>query len=276
MPFGTLSGRNSPPTTAFGFNLATCLRSLIDPRWMPGYERGGYGLAYLDYGQQEFAIQAQRSMDANMIKAYQSGDPYTYYPQLAGYTPEQAKAQRNQFKCATLGIGYGMGVEKLGYYVGVDYGRADELFNVHQTTFQGYWKWQENVVMEHWRREITMTIPYDGWQYNTVGAKRGTVYNFFMQGGGSTMLRAAIRDCHKAGIVIHAPVHDALLIGAPVKDLPDAVATASRLMSDAGERVLEGVLRPRVDGKLIVNDRYRDKRGVDMWGTITGILQLED
>jgi hypothetical protein len=69
MPFGTLSGRNARSTTAFSFNLATGLRSLIDPRWMTGYERGEYGFAYLDPGQQEFAMQAQRSMDMMMMTA---------------------------------------------------------------------------------------------------------------------------------------------------------------------------------------------------------------
>ena len=49
-----------------------------------------YGLAYIDYGQQEFAIQAVRSMDPEMLAAYRSGDPYTFYPQRAGYTHEQA------------------------------------------------------------------------------------------------------------------------------------------------------------------------------------------
>jgi DNA polymerase-1 len=275
-PLSTLSGRNAPSTTDFSFNLATCLRSLIDPRCMPGYERDGYGLAYLDYGQQEFAIQAQRSSDPMMIAAYQSGDPYTFYPQQAGYTFDQAKNQRDQFKRATLGIGYGMGVDTLGYYVGVDYGRADELMEVHQRVFKRYWQWQEDCVMEHWRQVVPMTVPYDGWQFSTAGAKKGTCYNFFMQGGGATMLRAAIRQVHSAGITIHAPVHDALLIGAPVRDLNDAVATAMRLMSDAGERCLEGVLRPRVDKKLIVNERYHDKRGAKMWRSICDVLGLVD
>jgi len=63
MPFGTLSGRNARSTTAFSFNLATGLRSLIDP------QRGEYGFAYLDPGRQEFAMQAQRSMDMMMIAA---------------------------------------------------------------------------------------------------------------------------------------------------------------------------------------------------------------
>jgi DNA polymerase I-like protein with 3'-5' exonuclease and polymerase domains len=276
MPFGTLSGRNAPSTTAFAFNLATCLRTLVDPRWMPNYERDGYALAYLDYGQQEFAIQAQRSGDEKMIDAYKSGDPYTYYPQQAGYTPEEALAQRDQFKRTTLGLGYGMGVTTLCYYVGVDYGRAEELYEVHHQVFKRYWRWQEDEVLEHQRQEIPMQIPYDGWMFNTVGVKQGTCFNFFMQGGGATMLRAAIRAVHDAGITIHAPVHDALLIGAPARDIQDAVATTSRLMSDAGERVLEGVLRPRVDAKIIHNDRYRDKRGVSLWKTIVELLDLED
>jgi len=183
---------------------------------------------------------------------------------------------RDQFKRTTLGLGYGMGVGKLVYYVGVDYGRAEELYEVHHQVFKRYWAWQEDEVQEHYLQEVPMQIPYDGWLFNTVGVKRGTVFNFFMQGGGATMLRAAIRDVHKAGITIHAPVHDALLIGAPVRDIQDAVATTSRLMSDAGERVLEGVLRPRVDIKIIHNDRYRDKRGVSLWSTIVKLLDLED
>jgi hypothetical protein len=275
MPFGTRTGRNAPSTTAFAFNLATCLRPLVDPRWMPGYDKDGYGLAYIDYGQQEFAIQAVRSMDPEMLAAYRSGDPYTFYPQRAGYTHEQALAQRDQFKRATLGIGYGMGVETLAYYVGVDYGRAEELLGVHQSVFKAYWKWQDDVVLEHWRQGVPMVVPYDGWRYFTEGAKKGTCYNFFMQAGGATMLRTAVREVHKAGIVIHAPVHDALLIGAPARDLQDAAHTAARIMCDVGERVLEGVLRPRADVKLLVNHRYRDKRGRRMWESICESLGLE-
>src|ERR1019366_9816158 len=111
------------------------------------------------------------------------------------------------------------------------------------------WAWQDNVVAEHFKQAVMMQVPYDGWMFDTNGVKKGTTFNWFMQAGGSTMLRAAIRKVHDAGIAIHAPVHDALLIGAPVKDLPDAIATASRLMCDAGEMTLVGVLRPRVDSK---------------------------
>jgi DNA polymerase I-like protein with 3'-5' exonuclease and polymerase domains len=243
---------------------------------MPGYDRDGYALAYLDYGQQEFAIQAQRSLDPMMIAAYKSGDPYTYYPQQAGYTAERSLEMRDQFKRATLGLGYGMGVSTLCYYIGVDFGRAEELAEVHRNVFKVYWAWQEDVVAEHFAQEIKMIIPYDGWQFHTQGVKKGTCFNFFMQGGGSSMLRAAIRAVHQAGITIHAPVHDALLIGAPAKDIQDVVATASRIMSDAGEKILEGVLRPRVDSKIIWNDRYRDKRGKAMFATIVNILGLED
>jgi hypothetical protein len=46
-------------------------------------------------------------------------------------------------------------------------------------------------------------------------------------------------------------------------------------MCDVGERVLEGVLRPRADVKLLVNDRYRDKRGRRMWESICESLGLE-
>ena len=56
-PFGTVTARNAPSTTKFIFGPSVWLRGLIKPA-------EGYGLAYIDWSQQEFAIAAALSGDA--------------------------------------------------------------------------------------------------------------------------------------------------------------------------------------------------------------------
>ena len=61
--FRSRTGRNQPSNTKFIFGPAVWLRSLIRP--LPGY-----GLAYVDWSQQEFGIAAALSGDATMLSAY--------------------------------------------------------------------------------------------------------------------------------------------------------------------------------------------------------------
>jgi hypothetical protein len=66
--FRSRTGRNQPSNSKFIFGPSVWLRSLIKPD-------PGYGLAYIDWSQQEFAIAAVLSGDLKMIEAYESGDP---------------------------------------------------------------------------------------------------------------------------------------------------------------------------------------------------------
>ena len=78
--FRARTSRNQPSNTKFIFGPSTWLRSLIQPP-------PGYGLAYVDWSQQEFGIAAALSGDANMMAAYQSGDPYLTFARQAGAAP---------------------------------------------------------------------------------------------------------------------------------------------------------------------------------------------
>jgi DNA polymerase-1 len=93
-PFRAKTGRNQPSTSGFIFALPAWYRSLIRPPF-------GFGLAYIDYGQQEFGIGAALSGDAAMLEAYQSGDPYLAFAKQAGLAPSHAtkkshKAERDR------------------------------------------------------------------------------------------------------------------------------------------------------------------------------------
>jgi DNA polymerase I len=109
--FRARTGRNQPSNTRFIFGPAVWLRGLI--RAAPGY-----GIAYVDWSQQEFGIAAALSGDAKMLEAYRSGDPYLAFAKQAGAAPEEATkkshaAVREQFKACALAINYGMGPQAL-------------------------------------------------------------------------------------------------------------------------------------------------------------------
>jgi DNA polymerase-1 len=101
-PFGTVTARNAPSTTKFIFGPSVWLRGLIKPT-------EGYGLAYIDWSQQEFGGAAALSRDVNMKAAYASGDPYLAFAKQAGAVPpdgtkESHEKERDLFKTCVLGV----------------------------------------------------------------------------------------------------------------------------------------------------------------------------
>ncbi len=94
-----------------------------------------------------------------------------------------------------------------------------------------------------------------------------------MQGNGAEMLRLACCLAVERGIHVCAPVHDALLIQAPLDELDDAVAATQQAMAEASAAVLTG-FRLRSDVKTVrYPDRYVDERGAKMWDTVQRILK---
>ena len=84
----------------------------------------GYGLAYVDWSQQEFGIAAALSGDAAMQAAYLSGDPYLAFGKQAGKIPPDGTkathgAARELFKTCALGVQYGMEAASMAERIGV-------------------------------------------------------------------------------------------------------------------------------------------------------------
>ena len=93
-----------------------------------------------------------------------------------------------------------------------------------------------------------------------------------MQANGAEMLRLACCFATERGIRVCAPVHDALLIEAPLDDLESAVATTQGAMEDASRLVLAG-FSLRADASLVRSpDRYADPRGQRMWDTVWKVV----
>ena len=93
-----------------------------------------------------------------------------------------------------------------------------------------------------------------------------------MQSHGAEMLRLACCLGTENGIQICAPVHDAVLIMAPIDRLEEDVAQMRQYMEEASSIVLGG-FQLRSEAKLIAYPgHYTDKRGQEMWDKVTALL----
>jgi DNA polymerase I len=267
--FSARTGRNQPSNTKFIFGPAVWLRGLVKPP-------PDHGVVYVDWSQQEFGIAAALSGDPLMMSAYRTGDPYLEFAKQAGAAPPDAtkashKAVRDQFKQTVLGVQYGMGAERLASNIGQPTIRARDLLRMHRETYRVFWKWSDAIAdyamiynylqtVFGWRRHVS---PDDN-----VRALR----NFPMQANGAEMLRLACCLGTEQGIDVCAPVHDAVLICAPLDRLEADVARMQQAMAEASRIVLDG-FELGTDAKVITYpDRYMDERGVVMWDRVMKLI----
>jgi hypothetical protein len=270
-PFQSKTGRNQPSNAKFIFGPSAWLRSLIKPP-------KGFGLAYVDYSQQEFGIAAALSGDKLMMDAYSSGDPYMSFAIQADAAPRGATKQshgkvREQFKACVLAVQYGMGAGSLAYRIDQPIIRAQELLDLHRRTYKRYWQWSDDALNCALLKGYIWTS--FGWILHTDrNPNARSIRNFPMQANGAEMLRRACILASAADIRVCAPVHDAILIEAPLTELDATIAKTQELMAQASEVILDG-FRLRSDAEVVrYPDRYRDKRGITMWNTVWDILDV--
>jgi len=69
-----------------------------------------------------------------------------------------------------------------------------------------------------------------------------------------------------------APVHDAILVEGPSDEIDDVIRRTQEAMAEASKIVLDG-FELRTDCEVVsYPDRYMDKRGRNMWDTVTDLL----
>jgi hypothetical protein len=267
--FQARTGRNQPSNSRFIFGPSVWLRGLIKPP-------PRYGVAYIDWSQQEFGIAAALSGDANMLAAYQSGDPYLAFAKQAGAVPPDATkqshaAQRDLFKACVLAVQYGMGSDALAARIGQPPVVARDLLRAHQETYRDFWRWSDGAVDHAMSKSSLHTV--FGWAVH-IGAESNprSLRNFPMQGNGAEMLRLACCIATERGIEVCAPVHDAVLICAPLERLSADTAGMQAAMAESSRITLNG-FELGTDASIVrYPDRYSDKRGVKMWNEVTSLI----
>jgi hypothetical protein len=272
--FRARTGRNQPSNAHFIFGPSVWLRGLIMPP-------PGHGIAYIDYEQQEFAIAAALSGDRTMMAAYQSGDPYLDFAKRAGAVPPDAtkethKAVRNQYKQCVLATQYGQGAEGLAARIGQPTIVARDLLRDYRETFRTFWRWSESIVDYAMSRGRIHTV--FGWHLHMSCDPKypqnlRSLLNYPMQGNGSEMLRLACCLGIERGVKICAPVHDAVLIEAPLDRLDHDIGVMGEAMADASRAVLGG-FEVRTEAQVVrYPDRFMDEdRGRVMWDRVQELI----
>lgn len=269
--FKSKTGRNQPSSTHFIFGSSVWLRGLIRPE-------PGRALAYLDFEQQEFGIAAALSGDKAMQEAYLSEDPYLTFAKQAGAVPATATAQthtneRALFKSCVLAVQYGMGEKSLAHGIGRAEIVAEELLRKHRVTYSRFWKWSQAAV--DYAMLYGKLYTAFGWHLHVdCETNPRTLANFPMQANGAEILRLACCYGTEGGVEICAPIHDAVLIEAPVEQIESVIEQMQQAMVRASEDVLGGFpLRVKAETTIRYPERFMDeKRGRKMWDTVVGIL----
>jgi len=280
--FASRSARNQPSNTKYIFGPSVWLRGLIKPP-------PGYGLAYIDWSQQEFGIAAALSGDPKMLAAYGTGDCYLAFAKQAGAVPSDATKDshgevRELFKQATLATQYGQGSEGLALRINQPPIVARDLLRSHHEVNRVFWRFSDAIIDCAMLHGSISTV--FGWPVHTGESPNPRfLRNFVCQANGSEMLRLACCLAVERGVEVCATVHDALLVCAPLDRLDADIATTRAAMAEASRIVLDGFeLRtdcPEFDkhGKRVpfpqiirYPNRYTDKRGATMWTTVTRLL----
>ena len=274
-PFQAKTSRTQPKASQWIFSPAVWLRSLIKPG-------PGLAVAHIDWSSMEFMVAASLSHDPVMLEFYRAGDPYLSFAKRVGAMPHDATKRshgplRDRYKIGLLAIQYGMRAESLGGRLGVSTFEAHEMIAQHRELFAVYWRWAEDWLAAALDSGLMWT-PL-GWQCRTgVTEFNGrSIQNFPVQGTGAEILRIACIWAARHGLGLCAPVHDALLIEAPLERIDADVALTQEIMRRASRVVLndtaEGTCELRTDATIIRHpDRYTDKRGDEIWARVLRLL----
>ena len=238
--YGAQSARSQPGATGFIPLKAHWMRTFLEsPK--------GKALCGIDYASEEFLIAAIVSQDNAMMEAYGSGDVYLAFAKAAKIVPETATKQsharlREAAKATVLGISYDMGANGLSPRVAAASGnpctteQAQELIDKFYEAYPKYWDWKMSI-QKQYREEEHLALP-DGWIMWGDNDNRRSVGNFPIQGLGSVIMRAAVKNAQDCGLDVVWTLHDAVYIEFPSDDL-SCIEALQTSMADAFNDVMK-------------------------------------
>ena len=171
-----------------------------------------------------------------------------------------------------LAVQYGMGAEALAQRIGQPPIRARELLRLHRETYRVFWRWSDAAVDYAMLNGSLHTV--FGWRVQVPRESR-------------TPAPCAIFPCRRtapkccgwpaasqrnSGIEVCAPVHDAVLICAPLDRLEADVARMQDAMREASRIVLDGFELGTDANVVRYPDRYMDERGAVMWQRVMKLI----
>jgi DNA polymerase I len=283
-PFKSKTSRSQPKASLWIFSPAVWLRSLIKPS-------PGMAVAYVDYSSMEFLLAASLSDGHcgpvnNMLDMYRSGDPYLAFAKSVGAVPQSATKQshtdvRDRHKVMLLAVQYGMSVTTLAVRLKIAEFEASEMLAQHRSQFAQYWTWSDDYIQHAMQTGVVRTA--FGWTHHIgiVGVtNERSLRNWLIQSTGADILRIGCILAARHGIKLLAPVHDAVLIEAPVERIEADVVLMREIMRRASRIVLNrdagGSHELRTDAKIWRHpEHFTDPRGDAIWQHILKLLDTK-
>ena len=180
-----------------------------------------------------------------------------------------------------LATQYGMQAETLAGRLSCSSFEAHELLSQHRSLFAPYWRWSDDWVAHALDSGVMRTV--FGWECRTGIAEfnERSIRNWPVQATGSEILRIACILGHRHGIELLAPVHDAVLIGAPLERIEADTALMREIMRRASRIVFNadphGPHELRTDATIVLYpNRYSDKRGSEIWQRVLDLLHEQE
>jgi|GraSoiStandDraft_41_1057321.scaffolds.fasta_scaffold1826783_1 DNA polymerase-1 len=227
-------------------------------------------------------IAASLSNDPVMLEFYHNGDPYLSFAKCVGAAPPDATKKthgslRDRYKTGLLSIQYGIKSEALAERLDISTFAAHEMIGQHHELFSVYWRW-----VDDWLAQVlasgAMWTSF-GWECRTgiTEFNERSITNFPVQATCADILRIACIMATRRGLELLAPVHDALLIEAPIDRIEADVALLREIMRRASRIVLnptaDGPHELRTDAMIVsYPDRYCDGRGAEIWAHVLDLL----
>jgi hypothetical protein len=170
-----------------------------------------------------------------------------------------------------LAVQYGMEWQSLALRIAQPQIVARDLLRAHRQTYRQFWAWSDAAVDQAMLVGVIHTV--FGWPIRVAERSNPrSLRNFPMQANGAEMLRIACCLATERGVEVCAPVHDAVLIYAPLDRLEADIAAMRAAMAEASRLVLAG-FELATDVKVVRwPNRYADPRGVEMWNRVCSLV----
>lgn len=239
--YSSQSSRSQPGATGYLW---------LKAKWMQNFLEApeGYALASADFASQEFLVAAIISQDDEMIKAYESGDPYLAFGKLAGLIPPEGTKKthaqmREVCKTCVLGMSYLMSAKGLAPRLSQAMGKtvtedeAEKYIEMFDDAFEDYAAWRKNIKQVY--SEDHMLQLSDGWTMWGDNDNFRSVANFPIQGEGAVIMREAVALLQDSRINVIATVHDSVVIEYKVENTDIVLRMFNGCMRQAFENVMK-------------------------------------
>jgi hypothetical protein len=214
-----------------------------------------------------------------MIELYATGSPYVEFAKRFDMAPPTATKKthpeiHDAYKTCLLGAQYTMQEVTLSQRLSISTFAAHEMLNQHRGLFRTYWAWSDDWIAYSLDTGV-MRSPM-GWTCRTgiTEFNARSIGNWPIQAVEADIMRLACVLTNRRGVELIGCVHDALVIESSIEKIDEDVAITRECMRRASRIVLNSEHELRTDATIVkYPDRYTDKRGVEMWGEVIGLLE---